>query len=272
MIKLNVYQVDAFAGEPFKGNPAAVCIVDCDLSDKQMQLIAYEMNLSETAFVSPTDKHNVYKLRWFTPRVEVDLCGHATLSAAKVLFDNANKSDAEIKFMTKSGVLTAKKHKKGIVLDFPIDSFIEDIEPGNEILQALGIKNYEKAIYGKSSKKLVIHLNDFNEVINMKPDFGKMKEINFNRDVKGVGVTAEGTGKYDIISRYFNPWAGVNEDPVTGSVHTLLISYWSSLLNKSELFAYQASERGGELLLRARNERVEIIGEAVIVLKGELYF
>lgn len=274
-MRIPIYQVDAFTKEQFKGNPAGICILEKEIDDIHMQLIAEEMNLPETAFISPYDgktilTSKVFKLRWFTPKNEVPLCGHATLGTSKVLFDDIGIGMNTIIYETKSGRLISGKYNEGITLDFPIDEPLS-IEPPTEILKAMGISSYENIIYGKSTNKLVIHLKTQNDVLKLEPNFELMKGIHCN-NIKGVGVTCKGNEKYDFISRYFNPWAGVNEDPVTGSVHTLLSAYWSNLLKKNEMTAYQASHRGGEILLRIeRQGRVKLIGESVIVLKGTIY-
>lgn len=271
-----IYQVDAFTNECFKGNPAAVCILEEAIEDKYLQLIAKEMNLSETAFVQPLEgrplnKTNLFSLRWFTPRCEVDLCGHATIATSEILFNNIGIKDEQINYETKSGRLIACKTDKGISLNFPIDEPAY-VDLSKDIAAAMGIGRYENAVIGKNTKKLVICLETENQVLQLTPDFEKMKRLEFKMDVKGVGVTCKGNGKYDFISRYFNPWAGVNEDPVTGSVHTLLAAYWGKALNKSEMRAYQASDRGGEINVKiVTGNRVELAGQAVVVLKGELY-
>ena len=273
--KIKIYQVDAFTSEAFKGNPAAVCILENDISDELMKNIAQEMNLSETAFVKPLKnsnigKGNLFSLRWFTPEVEVDLCGHATIATSKVLFDEFNIKEQYIKYETKSGLLTAKKKDEKISLDFPIDKAL-DFNLTQDILDAMGIRSYSKAIIGEKTRKLVIEVKDKENIINLKPNFEILKSLKFKSDVKGIGVTCRGNEKYDFISRYFNPWAGINEDPVTGSVHTLLANYWSNKLNKMDMNAYQASNRSGEISLKLlENDRVRLSGEAVIVLRGEL--
>lgn len=274
--KIKIYQVDAFTSEAFKGNPAAVCILENDISDELMKNIAQEMNLSETAFVKPLKnlnigKGNLFSLRWFTPEVELDLCGHATIATSKVLFDEFNIKEQYIKYETKSGLLTAKKKDEKISLDFPIDKAL-DFNLTQDILDAMGIRSYSKAIIGEKTRKLVIEVKDKENIINLKPNFEILKSLKFKSDVKGIGVTCRGNEKYDFISRYFNPWDGINEDPVTGSVHTLLANYWSNKLNKMDMNAYQASNRSGEISLKLlENDRVRLSGEAVIVLRGELY-
>ena len=253
-----------------------VCILENDISDELMKNIAQEMNLSETAFVKPLKnsnigKGNLFSLRWFTPEVEVDLCGHATIATSKVLFDEFNIKEQYIKYETKSGLLTAKKKDEKISLDFPIDKAL-DFNLTQDILDAMGIRSYSKAIIGEKTRKLVIEVKDKENIINLKPNFEILKSLKFKSDVKGIGVTCRGNEKYDFISRYFNPWAGINEDPVTGSVHTLLANYWSNKLNKMDMNAYQASNRSGEISLKLlENDRVRLSGEAVIVLRGELY-
>ncbi|MBS5883956.1 PhzF family phenazine biosynthesis protein [Clostridium sp.] len=274
--KIKIYQVDAFTSKSFKGNPAAVCILEDDISDELMKNIAQEMNLSETAFVkqfknSNMGKGNLFSLRWFTPEVEVDICGHATLATSKILFDEFNIKEQYIKYETKSGLLIAKKEDEKISLDFPIDKAL-DFNLTQDILDAMGIISYSKAIIGEKTRKIVIEVKYEEDVVNLKPNFEMLKSLKFKSDVKGIGVTCIGDEKYDFISRYFNPWAGINEDPVTGSVHTLLANYWSNKLNKIEMNAYQASHRGGEISLSLlENDRVRLSGEAVILLRGELY-
>lgn len=269
MESLLKYQVDAFTSVCFKGNPAGICFLEEEIGDLYMQLIAREMNLSETAFLLHL-KDNIFKLRWFTPKIEVPICGHATLGASKVIFNEFNIKSDNIIYETKSGRLTAKKHRYGITLDFPLDEPV-NIEPPAEIIKAMGITNYENVIYGKNTNKLVIQLKTEEDVIKLDPDFEQMRLIQ-NSNIKGTGVTCRGGRNYDFISRYFNPWAGVNEDPVTGSVHTLLASYWGDILNKTEMKAYQASQRGGEILLKIESkDRVGLTGDAVIVSKGEIF-
>ncbi|MBB6217184.1 PhzF family phenazine biosynthesis protein [Anaerosolibacter carboniphilus] len=270
--KFRIYHVDAFTTEALTGNPAAVCILEESIPDESMQAIAFEMNVSETAFVIPKthlpiDQRNVFSLRWFTPMKEVPLCGHATLASSVVLFDDLSIPYDEITYETKSGPLVAKKDPLGIALDFPLDKPIEAKFPHkNEILQSMGIIDYQNIFIGQKTKKLVIHLHSAHEVRSLNPNFEKMKNIPVE-DIKGVGVTAGAdASNYDCITRYFNPWAGVNEDPVTGSVHTLLGYYWAELLDKKVIYAYQASQRGGEIILRLKeNMRIELIGKAVIV-------
>lgn len=267
---IKIYHVDAFAAAPFGGNPAAVCISEAVLPKALMQDIAREMNLSETAFVTPCAGQEGYEIRWFTPKCEIDLCGHATMAAAKVLYRYHNTPQDWLCFNSRSGILRTIQQGEEIMLDFPMDEVEAETACSKELLQAIGLNSYVRAVIGRKTRKLVIHIEDAEEIPMLKPDFGKLAAVSFDTVIKGVGVTAKGAD-YDIISRYFNPWAGVNEDPVTGSVHTLLANYWGSLLNKKELLAYQASERGGEIRIRlADSNRIELWGKAVIVTAGEL--
>lgn len=269
-----IFMVDAFTKEAFRGNPAMVCILTDTIDAEYMQKMAFEFNLSETAFLLPkaNDAGNEYEIRWFTPQKEVPLCGHATLAASKVLFERLGIPSDVIIYHSQSGILKAKKDSCGICLDFPLDEPDDNLPHGyEEILLAMGITSYENIFWGRSTKKLVIHLRSYEEVINAHPRYEAMRNINIE-GVKGVGITSAYNREYHFITRYFNPWAGVDEDPVTGSVHTLLASYWSGILGIKELKAYQASERGGEMVLRIGDKnRLELIGDAKIIFSGELY-
>jgi PhzF family phenazine biosynthesis protein len=270
-LKISVYQVDAFTSRACKGNPAAVCLVDRSLEDGVMQDIAAEMNLSETTFVQPLEEAGHYFIRWFTPKTEVSLCGHATLAAAKVIFDCLGFSGERILFDSAGGRLESRRHENSFTLDFPADQPVES-GPASDILEAMGIRKYKDVVYGSSTNKLVVRLHSEKEVRSLSPNFEKMKSVKVCFPVKGVGVTAEAEGGYDIVTRYFNPWAGVNEDPVTGSVHTVLAPYWSAILGKKELKAIQASQRGGEILIRIiEGGRLEFIGDAVVVMQGTIF-
>ena len=271
MTELEIYQVDAFTDKPFCGNPAAVCLLEEKLSKKEMKSIAAEMNLSETAFVRPLSdgsfqESDKFTLRWFTPEVEVPLCGHATLAASWVLFEEIKNVNDTVTFSTKSGNLSAEK-REGVVLDFPTNMPTQQ-EPSQEILDGLGIVNYEDSSYSENTNKLLIALSSEEKVKNLTPDFSKLSSI--VTDIRGIIVTARGD-EYDFVSRYFAPWVGIDEDPVTGSAHTVLTPYWSTLLNKKEMRAYQASNRGGKLTVRSKGDRTELEGKAVTVVKGRLF-
>ncbi|KAA3635091.1 MAG: PhzF family phenazine biosynthesis protein [Calditrichaeota bacterium] len=262
-MNLTLYQVDAFTSKPFSGNPAAVCITEIALDEKLMQQIAMENNLSETAFLYP--EKNGYNLRWFTPAVEVELCGHATLASAHIIWEvNKFPHDKEISFYTQSGELNAAYTKDGIQLDFPSKE-AEEVAAPDRLLEALGVN----AVYiGKSKFDYLVELNSADEIRNCNPNFSELKKL----QVRGIMITAKSDeNRYDFISRFFAPGAGVDEDPVTGSAHCTLTPYWAKKMNKSVLRAYQASKRGGELLVRFNGERTNLIGNAVTMMKFELF-
>jgi PhzF family phenazine biosynthesis protein len=271
-----IYQVDAFTTVPFKGNPAAVCILQRRYEDNVLQSIASEMNLSETAFPYPLEKKplketRIFSLRWFTPTTEVPLCGHATLATATVLFYEIGISAEELMFKTKSGELSAKKDSKGICLNFPSNEPTK-IDAPKELIDALGVADFKNAAYSERTKSLLIHLFSEEEVKDLRPKYELMRTAKAKEEIKGIIVTARGKPPYDFVSRFFAPWLGIDEDPVTGAAHTVLTPYWSKILQKKEMSAFQASQRGGELTVRLRsNDRVDLVGNAVIVSKGELY-
>ena len=262
MLRLTMYQVDAFANKLFQGNPAAVIPLEKWLSDAQLQNIATENNLSETAFFVPHD--DSYQLRWFTPTHEVPLCGHATLAAAYVIFNHLKPSLRAIRFETLNGNLGVRKHKEMLVLDFP-SLQLHPCEAPEYLLEGLGVepKQVFKTIEDTN------YYGDFDtekEILMIKPDLGLLEKLH----PFGVVVTAPGE-RSDIVSRYFAPGAGIPEDPVTGSTHCGLIPYWSKLLGKNKLFARQLSKRGGELHCELLGERVSIGGQAIQYLEGTIY-
>ncbi|MDD5091065.1 MAG: PhzF family phenazine biosynthesis isomerase [Candidatus Wallbacteria bacterium] len=273
---MRIFTVDAFTGSPFAGNPAAVCLCSGVLPDRLMQDIATEMNLSETAFVTPLnfseiDRETRFGLRWFTPAVEVDLCGHATLASACVLFERIGNTNETIVFETRSGDLPVRREKPGeFTLDFPENGQMKSCPiPGN-LLQALKIPSAVETIIEANTATLLLVLADEQEVKDVSPDYPELLRIDYAFPVKGLIVSAAGK-KYDCVSRVFVPWEGIPEDPVTGSAHTILYPYWSKVLKKPVLRACQASRRGGEMLLRSGNPgRVLITGSAVTVIEGEL--
>lgn len=273
-IRLPVFQVDAFTSSPFSGNPAAVCILDEFPPEETMGKIAMEMNLSETAFVTPASdrqsgERKSFRIRWFTPAVEVPLCGHATLAAAHVIFSEMGHGPGRITFESASGPLAADFNGHGITLDFPMN----EPEPTGvpmEILSALGISEAEDAQVSRNAEMLLLRVRDEGTVHGLQPDFQAMLGADREgEDYKGVIVTST-SETWDFISRYFGPWEGLNEDPVTGSAHTVLAPYWSRVIGKVRFKAFQASKRGGYLEISISNERVFITGEARTVLKGEL--
>ena len=262
-MSLRITQVDAFTNKPFAGNPAGVCILPKPADDAWMLNVAREMNLAETAFLVP--QRDGYDLRWFTPAVEVDLCGHATLASAHVLWEGGHLAkDAQARFHTKSGLLTADRRDSWIELDFPATPATA-AEPPPGLIDAVG---GEAQFVGRSKFDFLIEVDNEAAVRGLEPDMTAIARV----AARGVIVTSRGNGKtkYDFVSRFFAPQAGVPEDPVTGSAHCALAPYWAAKLGKNELAAFQASPRGGELRLRLVGDRVKIGGQAVTVLRGEL--
>lgn len=258
-MKLPIYQVDAFTSELFTGNPAAVVPLEEWLTDERMQNIAAENNLSETAFF--VKEGESYRLRWFTPTVEVDLCGHATLATAHVLFEELGYSQDELVFKTRSGLLTVRRKGDRLLMNFPADH-MEKTEAPDVLFKALGIPKTDE-VY-RSDDYMVV-LNSEEEVAALNPDIRMLSEV----AARGIIVTAPGN-KVDFVSRFFAPQSGVDEDPVTGSAHTKSTPYWSKNLGKEELKARQISKRGGDLICKMKGDRVEISGSAVTYLKGEI--
>ncbi|MBV9108658.1 MAG: PhzF family phenazine biosynthesis protein [Gemmatimonadetes bacterium] len=257
-----IIQVDAFADRPFSGNPAAVCVMDGPRDEAWMKNVAMEMNLSETAFLHPQDGGN--SLRWFTPAVEVALCGHATLASAHVLWETgALAAGDEARFHTKSGLLTCRRDGEWIWMDFPA----KPEEPAGTVAglaEALGVT---PVYVGRSHFDVIVEVASEGEVRAVEPDIRALRAV----QARGVIVTAKGSGDgYDFISRFFAPNAGVDEDPVTGSAHCVLAPYWAKKLGRDELTGYQASRRGGTVRVRAAGDRVHLGGRAVTILRGEL--
>jgi PhzF family phenazine biosynthesis protein len=266
---VRIYQVDAFADRPFQGNPAAVCVVDAGADPDWMQSVATEMNLSETAFLSPRGSGS-YGLRWFTPAVEVDLCGHATLASAHVLWEQGETA-ASLGFETRSGLLTAIRTGDDLIrLDFPADPPAA-IDPPAGLASALGAEPV--GVY-RGISDVLVELADPDSVRQLAPDFRSLAEI----PARGVIVTApagdgDGDGGLDgadFVSRCFYPATGVDEDPVTGSAHCTLASFWCTRLGRAVLVGWQASSRGGRVGVELAGDRVLLSGRAITVLRGEL--
>ncbi len=258
---MNIYTVDAFTGKPFGGNPAGVCVLERGMNPKWMQSVAAEMNLSETAFLLKANKG--YMLRWFTPKTEVDLCGHATLASAHLLWEAGLCDDDEITFHTKSGQLGAKRAGRFVELDFPLEMDEETEAPGL-LRESLGVPF---KYVGKNRMDYIVEVEDESAVKNLQPDFALMKLMS----ARGVMVTAPSEkNDFDFVSRCFFPALGIDEDPVTGSAHCCMGPYWAKKLGRRELNARQISQRGGELKLSVLDKRILIYGEAVTVIKGEL--
>jgi PhzF family phenazine biosynthesis protein len=257
-----VVQVDAFTDRPFAGNPAAVCILPAARDEAWMQDVAREMNLSETAFLHP--RGDEWDLRWFTPACEVDLCGHATLASAHVLWEDGGLAPgAEARFHTRSGLLTARRDGAWISMNFPAKPE-EETAASPELARALGTT---PVYVGRSHFDCLVEVESEEEVRDLRPDFGLLRAV----AARGIIVTSRSeTPGVDFVSRFFAPRVGVDEDPVTGSAHCCLAPYWARKLGRSELVGFQASARGGTVRVRADGDRVHLGGQAVTVMRGEL--
>ena len=258
----SILTVDAFTDEPFRGNPAAVCVLDAPIPDARMQLIAREMNLAETAFLHPID--GGWNLRWFTPSVEVDLCGHATLASAHVLWMCGHEAaGGTARFQTRSGWLTADQRDGWIELDFPTTPPVVEAPPAG-LVGALGVS----ATYvGRTRFDWFVEIADAEVVRSMAPDLHRLRGVKS----RGIIVTAVSDDpSFDFVSRFFAPASGVDEDPVTGSAHCALAPYWAGKLGRRELAGWQASVRGGLVRVVHAGERTKLLGKAVTVLRGEL--
>ena len=275
MKSLPLFHVDAFASRPFTGNSAAVCLLEEARESAWLQSVAAEMNLADTAFLLPVGDR--LQLRWFTPKVEVDLCGHATLAAAHVLKELAQAGELSIQylpfwkngciqFQTRSGVLSAQSSSDGVTLDFPATD-VRVIEKPDELLESLGVSAGEVRYCGRSKFDILLHVADAAVVRRLDPDFAALASVS----TRGVIVTALGDScDHDVVSRFFAPAAGINEDPVTGSAHCALAPYWVPQFGRSTLFGYQASSRGGLIRMELRHDRVRLTGKALTVSRGLL--
>lgn len=267
-MEIPILQIDAFASEAFKGNPAAVCLLDGPRPAEWMQNVAMEMNLAETAFLVARQDGG-FDLRWFTPAIEVPLCGHATLASAHALWELGELAPGqEARFHTLSGWLIARQNGGRIEMDFPALLAVETELPG-AVCEALSISPRNVVIDRRGlggDGAFLVELESESAVRNVKPDFDKLRRaVN-----AGIIITARGDSKYDFVSRYFACYAGIDEDPVTGSAHCMLTPYWAAKLGKTEMSAYQASARGGEVSVRSADDRVILGGDAVTVLRGSL--
>lgn len=259
MIKLTIFQVDAFTDRLFGGNPAAVIPLDSWLPDETMQKIALENNLSETAFF--VREKEGYHIRWFTPGTEVDLCGHATLATAYVMFNHLTPDEELIEFRSRSGLLKVRRDNAWIELDFPADDPVP-VAPLPEIVKALGCN---PIAWTKGKTDYLLLFEKESDLINMHPDFGLLGKT----EARGIIVSAPGT-QSDFVSRFFGPRVGINEDPVTGSAHTMLVPYWHKKTGKETFIARQLSSRQGFLRCKLAGNRVLIAGQAVLYLEGTL--
>lgn len=264
---MKTYIVDSFTKEAFKGNPAGVCFPEHTLSDDKMLKIAQELGLSETAFVQQTDKPNTYSIRYFSPKKEIPLCGHATLASAKVLFKHTGED--EIHFVTASNVnLYITKRNDEIAMEFPVYDTVAATVP-DAMLNALGLTSVVNTSFSPTNKIILLEISDADVLASLQPDFTAL--VHSYNNINGVLVTApSNNAEYDYHYRYFWPWAGTNEDPVTGGVQTFLAKYWSEKLGKKKMKAFQSSSRTGYMNIELETEKVVLISQAIIVLEGNL--
>jgi PhzF family phenazine biosynthesis protein len=262
-MSVNIVQVDAFTSKPFAGNPAAVCVLPAPPDEQWMRNVASEMNLSETAFLHP--ENGSYRLRWLTPAIEVDLCGHATLASPHVLWEDGHiKPDAEARFHTRSGLLTCVRKGDWIEMNFPAKL----AEPADAPPQLAGALGTGLTWVGRNAFDYLVQVANEATVRSMNPNHHLLRQLG----VRGVIVTAAAaqTGGYDFVSRFFAPGSGIDEDPVTGSAHSALAPFWGARLGKTEMTGFQASARGGVVKVRLLGDRVYMSGQAVTVMRGEL--
>ena len=260
-MKLTLYQIDAFTSKLFGGNPAAVIPLDNWLADELMQNVAMENNLSETVFFVPAANSD-YEIRWFTPTIEINLCGHATLASAFVLYNFLNYKHPKVVFHSKSGKLEIEKRAELYVMDFPAWKPQPIEEYPAHLAESLGVEEIAGVF---KHRDLLVQLKKQEDVENAKPDFTAIKKMG-----EKIILTAPGANGVDFVSRFFAPTAGINEDPVTGSAHSQLIPFWSEKLNKKKMHAKQLSHRGGELWVGLWGDRVTIAGQCVFYMKGEI--
>lgn len=263
---METFIVDSFTDQAFKGNPAGVCLTDKTLEDKLMQAIAQELNLSETAFVQKSEVEGHFSIRYFSPKMEIPLCGHATLASAKVLFDKTALS--QIHFHTAEDLdLPIRKEKEAIVMQFPVYQTTAAEAP-KALLSALGLNEIVNSVYNKETHILLLEIESSQDLAQLAPDFQAL--VHTHNDINGVLVTAGGHDHYDFHSRYFWPWSGSNEDPVTGATHTFLTPYWASRLNKTKMTSFQSSPRSGFMQVELLDDQQMLIrGKAVITFEGK---
>ncbi|HEX6846087.1 MAG TPA: PhzF family phenazine biosynthesis protein [Chitinophagaceae bacterium] len=262
-MQLTIYQVDAFTNKLFHGNPAAIVPLEKWLSGEMMQQIAMENNLAETAFFVPSSKDDIdFEIRWFTPAIEINLCGHATLGSAWILYNKMSFQKEQLNFSCKSGKLSVEKRGDVLHMDFPSWKPERFNEYPEELLTAMGLREVV-GVY--KNRDVLIELQDEDAVKKCSPNFSLLKETGYK-----VIITAPGTDGVDFVSRFFAPSAGIDEDPVTGSAHSQLIPFWAEKLNKKKMFAKQLSQRGGEVECKWWGDRVTMSGQCVFYMKGEI--
>lgn len=266
-MEIKTFIVDSFTTEKFKGNPAGVCILENDISENSMLSIAQELGLSETAYVKKLDGHSSFSIRYFSPKKEMPLCGHATLAAAKVLFENSDSK--EIHFSTIDNLdLVVKRQYEEITMEFPVYDTIP-VKVPLLMLEALGLKEIINAAFSPKNNDILLEISDSDILAGLNPNFNDL--IKSYSNITGVLVTAPSNKKeYDYEYRYFWPWAGTNEDPVTGGVQTFLAKYWSEKFDKTKMKAFQSSSRTGYMAIELQNDKVLISSQAIITFVGIL--
>jgi PhzF family phenazine biosynthesis protein len=265
--RIRTFIVDSFTETPFKGNPAGVCLIETQLDDERMLQIAQELNLSETAFLRPLASAGSFAIRFFSPKMEIPLCGHATLASAKVIFSLNNLN--EVHFINIQNLdLSATELDGQIVMEFPVyETRPADAPPA--LLAALGVKAIKNSVYNEETKILLLEIADADEVAGLDPDFAALQRS--HNSINGVLVTApSGRDGYDFHSRYFWPWSGTNEDPVTGGTHTFLAKYWASRLGKTRMKSFQSSKRTGFMEVELVADKLRIQAQGIIVFEGQL--
>jgi len=264
---IKTYFVDAFTSEPFKGNPAGVCMLDDEIGNEKMLKIAGEIGFSETAFIKQINDNHLYSIRYFSPKKEIPLCGHATLASAKIIFEKTHAST--INFITGENVnLAIENSGSNIIMEFPVYDTVP-LQTPQSVLSSLGLNEVINSSYSPKNRIILLEIAGTETLAALKPDFIAL--INSYENINGVLVTApSGKDQYDFHYRYFWPWAGTDEDPVTGGVQTFLAKYWSTRLSKKRMSAFQSSQRTGFMTVELKGDKVFIYGTAVIIFEGDL--
>jgi PhzF family phenazine biosynthesis protein len=265
---MKTFIVDSFTNTLFRGNPAGVCIVEQPLSDATMLSIAQELNLSETAFIASTEGHGNFSIRFFSPKIEIPLCGHATLASARVVSNAFGLKAAQFKTI-ENVVLPVQISSEAIQMTFPVYE-TSPAQPPQSMLAALGLNSIQNSVFNEQTKILLLEISDTHTLSSLTPDFAAL--VNSHNAIHGVLVTAPSSNDgFDFHSRYFWPWSGTNEDPVTGGTHTFLAKYWSTRLGKTKMKSFQSSKRTGSMEVELLGEKLIITSQAIIVLEGNLF-
>lgn len=268
-IEAKYFHVDTFTEKPFAGNPASVCFLSTNLDEIVYLSIAQEMNVISEISIVEEIKDGCFQIRWFSQKKEIPLCGHATLATAHVIFNHLGYNGSRIEFQSQVGSLYAANTPKGIQLDFP-ENKPHKVDPPAEALESLGVTDWVDVQYSSGNQKLMVHLENYETLKSVEPDFKALVEAENTLGWRATMITSPGFDDFDFVSRHFAPLVGVNEDPVTGSNHTVLTPYWSKTLGKKRMKAYQASKRGGTLFVELKNNRVLITGQSTTIIEGRL--